>query len=140
MRRNNRHSRVKYRKIAPWPANIDVAEVASGARYVGSGEHKGHHAPGFSPALRKDATECPPELSKDLQANTEFLRMAILAGCVGHQFEDGFPKYVWGWIGDQLFEARHMRGPVGTYKAFPLELPLEMPEDPEGRLAGPQWN
>ena len=59
-----------------------------------------------------------------------------MAGCVGAQFESGFPKYVWAWIGNTLYEARHINGPHGTYKAFPLEA-VETPHDPQGRLRKP---
>ena len=134
MRSPSRHQRPRQREIAAWPMDADPAEqVAERARYVGSPEHKGHWSPGFVPALRSDASECPPELTLDLESNTAALRRAIRAGCVAAHFEDGFPKYVWGRINNQLYEARHMRGPVGTYKAYPLE-ELETPRDPEGRL------
>ena len=34
---------------------------------------------------------------------------------------------------ERLYEARHINGPRGTYKAYPLE-EIEYPIDPEGRL------
>ncbi|OIP42419.1 MAG: hypothetical protein AUK47_04495 [Deltaproteobacteria bacterium CG2_30_63_29] len=78
---------------------------------------------------------CPKELSEDPESHTLKLRTAIRAKCIGGGFEDGFPKYVWVWLGDDLWEARHIRGPVGTYKAYgPLEA-VEKPLDPDGVLA-----
>lgn len=47
--------------------------------------------------------------------------------------EQGFPKYVWGWLGDDLYEARHLNGAGGQYKGYKLE-PPEYPRDPENRL------
>ncbi len=38
------------------------------------------------------------------------------------------------WVKGELWEARHIRGPVGTYKAYgPLE-PVDHPLDRDGRL------
>ncbi len=54
-------------------------------------------------------------------------------------FEGGFPKYVWAWLDGDLYEARHINGPQGTYKGYKLHR-LEYPKDPKGRLdwgAGP---
>jgi len=53
--------------------------------------------------------------------------------CVGKDYEDGFPRYIWVWVDGALYEARHMRGPLGTYKAYPLEL-IEKPADGDGML------
>ena len=78
-----RHQRPRRRVIAPWPADAPGPSVVAGAaRYVGSAEHKGHWAPGFNPALRSDASECPPDLTLTLDENTRALQRAILAGCV----------------------------------------------------------
>ena len=40
---------------------------------------------------------------------------------------------MWVWVNGDLYEARHMRGPLGTYKAYPLE-DIERPEDRDGLL------
>jgi hypothetical protein len=135
MQRQKRHNRPKHRKIHPWPDNVGQPDaVALEARYIGSAEHKGAWSPGHVPRLRSDASECPPELSNDRDANTASLRRAIQLQCVGHDFENGFPKYVWAWVKGQLWEARHIRGPVGTYKAYgPLE-EVDYPMDYDGLL------
>ena len=135
MQRRHQHHRPKHRRIHPWPQNEgSPEEVAARACYVGSAEHKGNWSPHHEPRLRSDASACPPELSIDLHANTESLRRAIKLRCVGADFENGFPKYVWAWVGGKLWEARHIRGPIGTYKAYgPLEL-VELPTDHDGLL------
>ena len=43
------------------------------------------------------------------------------------------PKYVWAWLKGDLYEARHINGPAGTYKGYKL-LQSEYPRDPMGRL------
>ncbi len=135
MRHRARHHRPKHRVVHPWPPDEAPPDtVAARARYVGSPEHKGSWSPDHVPRLRSDASECPPDLSRDLEANTAALRRAIRHACVGAVFEEGFPKYVWVWMEDALWEARHIRGPAGTYKGYgPLEA-AEYPLDPHGRL------
>ncbi len=135
MRQRQRHQRKKHQQILPWPAQERTpTQVADEVRYVGSPEHKGAWSAMHQPALRSDASECPPQLSDNPEEHTAKLQAAIQAGCVGGGFEDGFPKYVWVWLADGLWEARHMRGPYGTYKAYgPLEH-IEHPRDPEGLL------
>ena len=44
-----------------------------------------------------------------------------------------FPKYVWGWLDGDLYEARHINGPAGTYKGYKLQ-ESEYPRDPVGCL------
>ena len=98
---------------------------------MGSQEHKSHPSPAGPPALRSDATPCDPEIKWD-DINTA-LREAIRRCCTSTVFEQGFPKYVWGWIDEDLYEARHINGPAGTYKGYRLEK-VEYPRDREGRL------
>ena len=132
--RRNRYIRPKHRVIASGESQApDLQEIASRARYVGSmAEHKRYPSPAGNPALRSDASECDPRYT-DMEPITEVLREGIRRGCVGEIFEGGFPKYVWGWMDGQLYEARHVNGPQGTYKAYPLEQ-LEYPKDDDGRL------
>jgi len=139
--RSQRHKRPRHRVIVPWPDDRpDSAElvalrnaVAAQALYVGSAEHKSYPSPVGHPALRSDASRCDPRLGYDVDLFTEILREGIRRGCVGAVFEGQFPKYVWGWLEDQLFEARHINGPQGTYKAYLLE-EVEYPQDPQGLL------
>ena len=125
-----RFTRLKRRKIGGWPDDAPPpAEVAARAEYIGSAEHKGHPS-----HLRSDATACEPEMTRNVDANTEALREGIRRRCVSAVFEGGFPKYVWAWVGSELYEARHINGPQGTYKGYRLE-PVEWPDDPDRRLA-----
>ena len=98
---------------------------------MGSAEHKGYPSPAGPPALRSDATPCDPNIER--HEIKSVLREAIRRRCVSSVFEQGFPKYVWGWLGGALYEARHINGPAGTYKGYRLE-EVEHPRDPEGRL------
>lgn len=105
--------------------------VASKARYVGSAEHKDYPSAAGPPALRSDATPCDPDISfTDIGAA---LAEGIRRGCVSAATEQDFPKYVWGWLDGNLYEARHVNGNPGTYKGYRIE-EAERPRDPEGRL------
>lgn len=105
--------------------------VASKARYVGSAEHKGYPSAAGPPALRSDATPCDPDISvADIGSA---LAEGIRRGCVSAASEQGFPKFVWGWLGGDLYEARHINGPAGTYKGYRIE-ESERPLDRDGRL------
>ena len=129
-----RFSRNRRHEIGAWPEGIGTPEeVAANATYVGSGEHKGHPSNAGRPALRTDATPCEPHLTRNIGANTTALREGIKRRCTSAVFENGFPKYVWTWMDNALYEARHINGPHGTYKGYRLE-PAEYPLDPEGRL------
>jgi hypothetical protein len=68
-----------------------------------------------------------------MEGNTAALREGIRRRCVGAAFEGGFPKYVWTWIDGDLYEARHINGPQGTYKGYRLD-EIEHPQDPNGLL------
>jgi hypothetical protein len=100
--------------------------------YVGSAEHKSYPSPAGHPALRSDASRCDPRYT-DFQTITEILREAIRRRCVSEIFEGEFPKYVWGWLDGQLYEARLINRMAGSYKAYPLE-EIEKPTDDEGLL------
>lgn len=129
-----RFSKPKRRRIGRWPADVrDPELVAEDASYVGSAEHKDHPSAVGPPALRSDATPCEPALTRDIAANTAALREGIRKRRTSSVFEGGFPKYVWTWVGDDLYEARHINGPQGTYKGYCLD-EFEWPDDPEGRL------
>lgn len=129
-----RYRRNRRRRIGSWPSEHPPPEqVADQAEYVGSAEHKDHPSPAGPPGLRSDATPCEAHMTRDVARNTEALREGIRRGCVSEVFEGGFPKYVWTWIDDALYEARHINGPRGTYKGYRLET-AEWPQDPEGRL------
>jgi hypothetical protein len=131
--RKHRHSRPKHRVIVPWsPGKPAPEQVAARVSYVGSAEHKDYPSPAGHPALRSDASPCDPRYT-DFAALTEVLREAIRRRCIGAIFEGDFPKYVWGWLDGRLYEARHINGPQGTYKGYPLK-ESEYPRDLSGLL------
>lgn len=126
-----RHRRTKRRAIGAWQSEQPPKDVASRARYVGSAEHKAYPSSAGPPALRSDATPCDPQLSFEIiQA---VLEEAITRRCASAAFEQGFPRYAWGWIDGRLYEARHINGPAGTYKGYEIEK-AEHPKDPENLL------
>lgn len=130
----SRFHRQKRRKLGAWPDDADPPEeVAQRVEYVGSPENKDHPSRSGPPRLRSDATPCEAHMTADVEANTEALREGIRRKCVSAVFEGGYPKYVWTWLDDVLYEARHINGPRGTYKGYRLEA-LEHPRDPNGRL------
>ena len=108
-----------------------IESVARRARYVGSPEHKAYPGAAGPPALRSDATPCDPDIASDDIGRA--LAEGVRRGCVSAVAEQGFPKYVWGWLNGNLYEARHINGPAGTYKGYRIEEP-EYPRDPDGRL------
>ena len=126
-----RHRRPKRRAIGRWNGDESPENTAARVRYAGSQEHKGYPSPAGPPALRSDATPCDPAIEWD-DINTA-LQDAVRRCCTSADFEQGFPKYAWGWLDGHLYEARHLNGPAGTYKGYRLE-EVEYPRDPEGRL------
>ncbi len=77
-----------------------------------------YHCPPQKPRI-KPATPCP-RVWKASEAN-DALRLAIRNERVSEAWEDGFPRYVWHRDGETIYEARHTRGPHGTYHAYPIE-------------------
>lgn len=126
-----RHRRRKRRAIGSWTSGESIESVARKAQYVGSAEHKGYPSAAGPPALRSDATPCDLDIS--IADIGSALAEGIRRGCVSAVTEQGFPKYVWGWLDGDLYEARHINGPAGTYKGYRLE-ESERPLDPDGRL------
>ncbi len=128
--------RKKRKRIGSWPdGESDPGTLAERVRYIGSPEHKDHPSDAGPGHLRSHAYCCPAALTEDAAQNTQRLREGIRRQCVSATFESGFPKYVWVWMGKELFEARHINGPLGTYKGYRLE-PAQYPEDPDRRLEG----
>lgn len=130
--RKSKFKRRKHRVISPWPEDQDSPEtVAERVQYVGSPEHKSSLTDAGPPRLRKDASRCPSQI--ELHEVQEVLREAIRAQCVGDVFQSGFPKYVWGWLDDTLYEGRLVNRGQGDYKGYALD-PIEYPKDDQDRL------
>ena len=106
-------------------------EIADRVSCFGSAEHKVYPSRAGPPALRSDATPCDPDIDEqDINAS---LVEGVRRGCVSQQMEQGFPKYVWGYTGEDLYEARHLNGFGGQYKGYRFESP-EYPRDRQRRL------
>ena len=128
-----RHRRPRQRVIASWPKDKPApAGVADRTSYVGSAEHKTYPSPAGHPSLRSDASRCDPRYT-DFEQITQALREGIRRRCTSAIFDGDFPKYVWGWLDGQLYEARLVNRQQGTYKGYPLE-EVETPKDEEGLL------
>jgi hypothetical protein len=128
-----RHQRTKHEVISPWPqGHLSPEEVAEKVRYVGSSEHKDYESAAGPPALRADAARCDPRYA-DFASITAALREAVRRRCSGAQFEGEFPRHVWGWFDERLYEARLINKAQGWYKAWPIE-EAERPRDDERRL------
>ena len=107
------------KRVDPSPDPVKIEAAAASAVYSPSEYHcpgpKGEH-----PKRRfKPASICPRRWSN--QSATDALQSAISNGQVSEAWEDGFPRYVWHKDGDVIYEARHTRGPPGTFHAYPLE-------------------
>ena len=111
------------RTVASAPSGVDLNDIATQVRYVGSAEHKSFLSFAGPPALRSDASRCDPLLA-DPDELTEWLRLGIRGGYVGGQWEGGFPRYVWYKTNDACYEARLVNRGSGEYKGYPLQ-----PED-----------
>ena len=128
-----RHRRARQRVIGPWPNDKPTpADVADRASYIGSAEHKTYPSPAGHPGLRSDASRCDPRYT-DFQQITLVLREGIRRRCTSGVFEGDFPKYVWGWLDGQLYEARLINRQQGAYKGYPLE-EVDFPKDEDGLL------
>jgi len=58
---------------------------------------------------------------------SEWLRGAILGGCVGDSWNSDFPRYVWMLRNGRCFEARLVNKEQGTYKGYELD-PAQWPQ------------
>jgi hypothetical protein len=119
MRAPKRRRDLRRTLVSP-PADVDLAEVAGRASYVGSGEHKSHPSFAGPPKLRSDATKCDPTLA-DPGELTEWLREAITSGRVGAPWEGDFPRYAWHRRGNICYEGRLVNRGLGEYKGYPLD-------------------
>lgn len=134
-----RHRRPRQRAIGPWSEDKPTAEeVAPRVSYVGSAEHKSYPSPAGHPSLRSDASRCDPRYT-EFEPITDVLREGVRRRCTSAVFEGDFPKYVWGWLDGQLYEARLVNRGQGTYKGYPLE-EVETPKDDENALNWEEGN
>jgi hypothetical protein len=137
----------KVQALGPWPLGAPPPdEVASQAEFLGSPEHKDYVNPinNEPPHQRSDAFRCEKYPAAQWPEFTAMLRASIRAQCTSAAFDpeqrpsspraEAWPRYVWGWFGERMFEARHRTEPPGHfYKAYLLDED-QAPEDPENRL------
>ena len=64
---------------------------------------------------------CDRSLVNRLNEINEWLRAGIRNGRIGYPLEEGFPRYVWHMVGDEVFEARLLNRSQGQYKGYKLE-------------------
>jgi hypothetical protein len=89
--------------------------------YRGSDLHKDYASPVGPPRLDSDKTPCPRFRPEDWPQLTEALRAGVIGG-VTDAFRGGFPKRVWVWINEVLYEARldETTQQIARYHGFPL--------------------
>lgn len=107
---------------------MHLESIAAKVVYRGSPEHKSAPSPAGPPRLRADAERCPPDFSGRFTEISETIRKAIRDGFVGAPIENGFPRYVWGRMDGQVYEARLLNSGSGEYKGYPL-LPDKRPKE-----------
>jgi len=107
----------KARVVQPPPLDVDLDDVALRAEYVSSPYHS---SAARIRRPRPDASQCPSELSSDLDRVQAWLREAIRLGWTG-AWDGGFPRYVWRRFGGTIFEARQGSPGSGQYHGYPLE-------------------
>ncbi len=131
--------RAKPLEIVPWQEPRSLESIATLAEYVGSPEHKTQTNPLTDepprPRAESDGSRCEEYPAEEWPGFTESLRAAIRGGCVAGTDAGEWPRYVWGFHRDRLFQARHRTDPPGNrYKGWWIE-PEERPKDVDGRLA-----
>lgn len=120
---NPKRRRLPNRRVCV-PAGVDPEAAARQAKYVGSTAHKNAPSPAGPPGLRRNASCCPPEIAKQQQKITGWLRAAIRQGSTGDFWEGHsprFPRYVWYRHGNTVFEGRLTNQVLGEYKGYPLK-------------------
>jgi len=112
-------NRGKPKRVHPAPPTADLAQASRAAIYERSPYHcRGNK--GEPPKVRaRPASICPRRWTDEEATNA--LRAAIGRGNVSEVWEDGFPRHVWHRDGDVLYEARHTKGPAGSFHAYPIE-------------------
>lgn len=101
------------------PDGVDLADVASRVRYVGSVEHKRYPSFAGHPRPRADATLCDPRF-RDAAELTDWLAQGVLRKQIGAPWETAFPRYVWLQMDDIWYEARLTNPVLGQYKGYAL--------------------
>lgn len=112
--------------------------MAAEIDYLGSPEHKTYSNPvnDEPPHARplSDGARCDEYPKERWPEFTRLLRLAIESGCVSGVDGGRWPRKVWGFLDDRMFEARRRTEPPGThYKGYLLDED-QRPRDPGNRL------
>jgi hypothetical protein len=103
------------------PQGVVLEDLARRVTYVGSPEHKSYPSHFGAPRLRVvETSKCDPSFKDRVQEIEGCLRSAIRDGKVGGPWEYGFPRYAWGILNGQWYEARLTNSANGEYKGYPL--------------------
>lgn len=113
--------RPQVRHISSAPESVDLRGVASRVSYVGSPEHKDTPSFAGQPRPRADATICERRFKGMQDQLTDWIRESIRAGVIGGPWEGDFPRYVWCFREDMVYEARLVNQAKGEYKGYQLE-------------------
>lgn len=117
---DKRRTAIPKARAVPSPG-VNLAGLAAGATYIGSAEHKNYPtAAGHPGKLRKDATECPPELTGQQDLLDGWIRSAIAAGNVTAPWpDDQYPQYAWHRAEDGVvWMGRVVNADKGEYKGW----------------------
>jgi hypothetical protein len=109
----------KRKRIDPSPDRARLQAATQTAIYRSSDYHC-RGAKGQPPKRRTSPTSICPRAWRDREA-TDALRKALLKGHTSDVWDGEFPRYVWHKEGEVVYEARHTRGPVGCFHAYPIE-------------------
>lgn len=126
-----KRKRERVRTFTHPPEGVILDDVAQKVVYVGSCEYK--NTPSFAgqPRPRADASICDASYRDKQSGLTEVLKECIRNGSVGAPWEGCFPRYVWGQLDGQYYEARLVNKELGEYKGYPLDED-EMPRGIKG--------
>lgn len=103
-------------------------KAAAGAKYVSSPYHRNPKSKlGMGKVDRRFPAASTCHQYWTLQSATAALKSAINDIQVSKAWEQGFPKLVWYFDGETLYEARLTNSQLGEYKAYPLEQKREWP-------------
>lgn len=120
MRTPSRQRAMRRSLLAP-PPGVNLQDVASKLKYVGSPEHKSRPSfAGPAPKLRSDASKCDPSLGNARQL-TGWLRNGLKEGNLGAPWEGSFPRYIWYFGKGQWYEGRLVNRDQGHYKGYPVD-------------------
>ena len=107
------------KRMASFFDNTRLATAADRARYNPSDYHC--RLPDGRPRRMRAKPASACERPWAIPDATEALRVAIVKGHVSDVWDDEFPRYAWHLDGEIIYEARHTRGPLGTYHAYPID-------------------